>query len=87
MVLAAKGYPDAYDKGIRLRLPAREKKDSLLFHAGTRAGEDGIVSSGGRVLNAVGLGDDIAKARKRAYTLAQSLLVRGLTYREDIAAD
>jgi len=87
VVLAAKGYPDAYEKGIRLRLPAREKKDSLIFHAGTKAGANGIVSSGGRVLNAVGLGDDIAKARKRAYSLAQSLLVRGLRYREDIAAD
>jgi phosphoribosylamine--glycine ligase len=87
VVLAAKGYPDAYEKGIRLRLPGREKKESIIFHAGTKAGADGIVSSGGRVLNAVGLGDDIAKARKRAYALAQSLLVRGLRYREDIAAD
>lgn len=87
VVLAAEGYPDAYERGVRLRFPRQEMDRSLIFHAGTREGDGGIVSAGGRVLNAVGLGDDIAQARKRAYALAQALKVRGLRYRQDIAAD
>jgi phosphoribosylamine-glycine ligase len=35
----------------------------------------------------VGLGKNIAEARKKAYALAEELDVRGLRYREDIAAD
>ncbi|MFH1009800.1 MAG: phosphoribosylamine--glycine ligase [bacterium] len=87
VVLAAEGYPDDYEKGIRLRLPSKEIGDALVFHAGTQVAEHGIVSSGGRVLNAVGLGPDIARASAKAYALAESLKVRGLRYRRDIAAD
>ena len=87
VVLAAKGYPEDYKKGVRLRIPRKKIDNTLTFHAGTRISEDGIVSTGGRVLNAVGLGGNIAVARKRAYALAEELDVRGLRYREDIAAN
>jgi phosphoribosylamine--glycine ligase len=87
VVLAAKGYPEEYKKGIRLRFPKKRIDNTLTFHAGTRMSEDGIVSAGGRVLNALGLGENIAEARIKAYALAEELDVRGLRYREDIAAD
>ncbi|MBU1937700.1 phosphoribosylamine--glycine ligase, partial [bacterium] len=49
VVLAAKGYPEEYKKGYRLRFPKKKIEDTLTFHAGTQMTEDGIVSSGGRV--------------------------------------
>jgi phosphoribosylamine--glycine ligase len=45
-----------------------------------------LVSAGGRVLNAVGSGPDIAAARARAYALAATIELRGGWYRRDIAA-
>lgn len=87
VVLASVGYPDEYKKGMRLRFPKKQIADTLIFHAGTKETADGIVSSGGRVLNAIGLGENIAKARKKAYALAEELDVRGFRYREDIAAE
>jgi phosphoribosylamine--glycine ligase len=86
VVLAADGYPDTYEKGIRLRFPSQERNEAIVFHAGTQMSEHGIVSTGGRVLNAVGFGQDIAQARQKAYDLAHRLRVPGLRFRKDIAA-
>jgi phosphoribosylamine--glycine ligase len=61
--------------------------DAYLLHAGTaRDGEGALVSAGGRVLNAVGSGPDVAAARARAYELAGTVSMRGGWYRRDIAA-
>jgi phosphoribosylamine--glycine ligase len=87
VVLAAEGYPDEYQRGIEIRVADEIPGETVVFHAGTRQGKHGIVSSGGRVLNAVGLGPNIAQARVKAYALAESLKVPGLRYRQDIAGD
>ena len=61
--------------------------DSYLLHAGTaRAADGALVTAGGRVLNAVGSGPDVAAARARAYELAGTVSLRGGWYRRDIAA-
>ena len=61
--------------------------DAYLLHAGTaRDAEGALVSAGGRVLNAVGSGPDVAAARARAYELAGTVSMRGGWYRRDIAA-
>jgi phosphoribosylamine--glycine ligase len=84
VVMAAEGYPGSYSKDLPLTT-VNTDSNHLLFHAGT-ANRDGVLrSSGGRVLNAVGVGEDLATARARAYELAASLKVPGLFYREDIA--
>ena len=60
---------------------------AYLLHAGTaRDAEGALVSAGGRVLNAVGSGPDVAAARARAYELAGTVSMRGGWYRRDIAA-
>jgi phosphoribosylamine--glycine ligase len=60
---------------------------AYLLHAGTATGAGGdLVSVGGRVLNAVGSGPDIAAARAAAYRLAGAVSMRGGWYRRDIAA-
>jgi len=85
VVLAAGGYPDAYQKGAIISgLPTQEQKDSKVFHAGTQQVGDDIVTSGGRVLCACALGDDIQQAQKNAYALADKIHWNGVYYRTDI---
>jgi phosphoribosylamine---glycine ligase len=60
---------------------------AYLLHAGTAIAADGaLVAAGGRVLNAVGSGPDVASARARAYELAATVELDGGWYRRDIAA-
>ena len=69
VVLAAAGYPGAYEKGSTIRgIDAAEALDGVsLFHAATaRAGAD-IAAAGGRVLGVTALGETVAAAQARAY--------------------
>jgi phosphoribosylamine---glycine ligase len=60
---------------------------AYVLHAGTATDPAGdLVSAGGRVLNAIGAGRDIAAARAAAYELAAAIQMRGGWYRRDIAA-
>ena len=85
VVLAAEGYPDDVRQGDAITgLDEAARLDGKVFHAGTRL-EDGIVlTAGGRVLCAVGLGAGIAEAQRAAYALADRLRWRGMQYRRDI---
>jgi phosphoribosylamine--glycine ligase len=60
--------------------------EALVFHAGTDVVGGRLVSSGGRVLNVVGLGDSLAEARADAYAAANLIQFRGKHIRTDIAA-
>jgi phosphoribosylamine--glycine ligase len=59
-----------------------------IIHAGTerRAGDDALVSAGGRVLSGTGLGADLSTAREAAYALVAGIGLDGAQYRRDIAA-
>jgi phosphoribosylamine--glycine ligase len=70
VVMAAKGYPEAYRKGMEIRGvdKAAALPDVTVFHAGTKGGEGGhFLANGGRVLNVTATGKTIAEAQKRAY--------------------
>ena len=85
VVMAAGGYPDAYRKGDPISgLDAASKLPGKVFHAGTRAEGTQIVTSGGRVLCAVGLGDDVAAAQTQAYELVHKIHWNLVQYRRDI---
>jgi phosphoribosylamine--glycine ligase len=85
VVLTSGGYPDAYQKGhIISGLPATENSDIKVFHAGTRQENDQIVTSGGRVLCACALGEDIAEAQKKAYDLTHRIQWQDVYFRTDI---
>ncbi len=99
VVLAAEGYPESPVKGDKIKIMNAERGelsrpgttdppgDAYLLHAGTATDRAGnLVSAGGRVLNAVGSGPDIAAARAAAYALAATVDMRGGWYRRDIAA-
>jgi phosphoribosylamine--glycine ligase len=86
VVVAADGYPESPAKGdvITLKdLPGGT--DGYLLHAGTAVSGGDLVTAGGRVLNAVGSGPDLASARAAAYAAAESVAFRGAWYRHDIA--
>ncbi len=98
VVIAAEGYPEHPIKGEKINFLAAERsvmtrpgdpdqQHSYVLHAGTTIDAAGdLVSAGGRVLNVVGSGPDIAAARAAAYRLAAAISLRGGWYRHDIAA-
>ena len=69
VIMAAKGYPDSYQKGsiIRNLSGAQSEKDITIFHAGTKEINGEITANGGRVLGITAIGDTIAEAQKKAY--------------------
>jgi phosphoribosylamine--glycine ligase len=85
VVLAAGGYPDAYQKDAVISgLPGREYEDSKVFHAGTKQNGGDIVTAGGRVLCVCALGHDIQEAQTKAYALAGNIYWDKIYYRTDI---
>ena len=64
VVLASKGYPGSYEKGFEIR--GLESAEDTVFHMGTRAEGDRIVTAGGRVLFVLGRGRDLAEAHAAA---------------------
>ena len=89
VVIAAEGYPEAPVKGDKIQFSQRTgpaRSDAYILHAGTAMRDGSLVSAGGRVLNVVGSGPDVAAARAAAYDLADAVIMRGGWYRHDIAA-
>ncbi|MPM00531.1 Phosphoribosylamine--glycine ligase [bioreactor metagenome] len=84
IVLASKGYPGSYEKGKAIELTS---ENDLIFHAGTVQQGESIVTSGGRVMAVVGIGNSIDEARNKAYSLAASVHFEGKTHRNDIGLD
>jgi len=86
VVLAAAGYPDTARTGDAIHgLEAAAKLPGKVFHAGTARRDNEVVTSGGRVLCAVGLGDDVRAAQADAYALVSALHFEGMQFRRDIA--
>ncbi|MBV8973984.1 MAG: phosphoribosylamine--glycine ligase, partial [Sinobacteraceae bacterium] len=85
VVLAAAGYPEAAQRGDIIEgLERAALLPGKIFHAATRREADRVLTNGGRVLCAVGLGDDIAAAQRAAYDLVASVRWPGMQYRRDI---
>jgi phosphoribosylamine--glycine ligase len=85
VVMAAGGYPETYRRGDAIHgLERAASMPGKVFHAGTRTEGAEIVTAGGRVLCAVGLGDSIVEAQRRAYTLVHAIHWNLVQYRLDI---
>jgi phosphoribosylamine--glycine ligase len=85
VVLAAHGYPDTVRKGDEIRgLEAAARLPGKVFHAGTRADSGRVLTSGGRVLCAVGLGGSVSQAQAQAYALVDAISWDGMQCRRDI---
>ena len=75
VVMAANGYPDAYEKGTQINgldaLP--EDSSNMVFHAGTARQDGALVAIGGRVLNVTARGASLSEAHKRAYEMVDQI--------------
>jgi len=85
VVMAAGGYPGTYATGDTiLGLDAAARLPGKVFHAGTQRRDADVVTAGGRVLCAVGLGDDVRTAQSCAYRLVDAIHWNLVQYRRDI---
>ena len=86
VVMAAKGYPGAYEKGEAIGGldAAAADPDVEIFHAGTKAEADETLSNGGRVLNITARGATLAEAREKAYAAVGRIDWPGGFCRRDI---
>ncbi len=85
VVLAAGGYPDDVRKGDVIHgLDAAATLPGKVFHAGTASRDGAVVTAGGRVLCAVGLGSTVSAAQTAAYRLVDQISWEGMQCRRDI---
>ena len=84
VVMASGGYPLEYSTGFTIAGLSDELPETKTFHAGTAEEEGKIVTSGGRVLCVVGLGDTISLAQRRAYKRLESINWKNAYFRRDI---
>ena len=85
VVVAAKGYPGSYEKGIPIRgLETIDSENRTVFHAGTAQTDGGVVTTGGRVLGVTAWSDDLRGAIKHAYEGVGRVDFDGAYWRSDI---
>jgi phosphoribosylamine--glycine ligase len=98
VVLASKGYPEAFEKGIEIQgieiLPSvstdgekkkkRKREEAIVFHCGTAKKDGKWVNNGGRVLLVVGEGKTLADAKENVYQTVNNIKSNNLFFRNDI---
>ena len=84
VIMASKGYPEAYDKGLPLTIPAAIA-DSV-YVAGAALKDGVLVTNGGRVLGATAVADSLPAAIEGAYALVEQISFDNAYYRHDIGA-
>jgi phosphoribosylamine--glycine ligase len=86
VVMASGGYPGSYETGELISGLSDVLDPVQVIHAGTKAGDDEtVLTAGGRVLDVVSTGSDIAEARRNAYAGVSSISFDRAEYRTDIA--
>ncbi len=87
VVMAPGGYPGKYETGHPISGLETIDPGVMVFHAGTRTEGGKVVTSGGRTLTVVALGDTIREARERAYDNVRRIHFKDAHYRTDIALE
>lgn len=83
VIVASKGYPDSYEKG-KIINGLDNKTESIVFHAGTIANSEGIVTNGGRVLAVSSGGENIQQCVSTSLETIRGIHFDGMYYRNDI---
>lgn len=83
VILASKGYPGDYKRGVEITF-APLGKDITLYHAGTKLEKGKLVTSGGRVIGVGAVGKSIEECRHKVYANIDKIKFDGLYYRKDI---
>jgi len=87
VVMASGGYPGSYKTGFKIEGLDKLDDNVMVFHAGTKLGQDAhVYTSGGRVLTVTATGKNMAEARARVYSNIPRIHFDGRHYRTDIAA-
>lgn len=81
VIMASAGYPQSYEKGFPITLPAQ---DDLIFIAGAKEQDGALVTNGGRVLGVTEIADTLPKAIEKAYDSVQNVKFANEFYRKDI---
>lgn len=84
VVLAAKGYPEAYEKGAKIAGLETLKESTLVFHAGTKQENGTLRTNGGRVLLVAAKGATLEEAQREVYKEIANVRCDQLFYRRDI---
>jgi phosphoribosylamine--glycine ligase len=88
VMLVAKGYPDAYEKGKQIE-GEELAGGSMVFHAGTKPGTQigSAFTNGGRVMAVTSLAGTMEEALKKSYENVEKIKFDGKTFRRDIGFD
>ena len=84
VVLVSRGYPVGYEVGYEVTGLEEVGEGIQIYHAGTRVSGGRVWSSGGRVLNLVGVGSDLGELRRRVYEGVGKVKYENKDYRRDI---
>jgi phosphoribosylamine--glycine ligase len=86
IIIASKGYPEAYEKGNIIDGIKMAEKDEnvVIFHSGTIMKDGNLVTNGGRVLCVSATGESLEKALETAYKAVEKISFNGMQYRKDI---
>lgn len=85
VVMASGGYPLEYKKGYTIDGLLKHKRDTKVFHSGTKRDGNDIQTNGGRVLCVVATGDSAREAQTKAYERVKTIEWQDVYYRDDIA--
>lgn len=85
IVAVSGGYPGEYEKGLLIHgLGEAEGTDSIVFHSGTIANGEDVLTNGGRVLAVTSFGTDIKNAVEQSKETLMNVYFEGINYRHDI---
>ncbi|MFA6469816.1 MAG: phosphoribosylamine--glycine ligase [Bacteroidota bacterium] len=84
IVLASKGYPDAYVTGKAVSGLDDASVDAVVFHAGTKSVNGTTVTAGGRVFGVTSLGNGLKETIDQTYAAVKKISFEGMYYRNDI---
>ena len=83
VVVASKGYPTSYEKGFQVT-EEQMPDDAVVYHAGTKADGDRLVTNGGRVLGVTATAENLSAAVEKAYRAVEKVHFDNAYYRKDI---
>ncbi|MDO4434946.1 MAG: phosphoribosylamine--glycine ligase [Cardiobacteriaceae bacterium] len=86
VVVASGGYPNQYPVGFEIKHIEQARFYAQVFVAGAKYEQSALKTSGGRVLNLVGIGHHLQQARENAYSAVRQIQFEGMVYRRDIGA-
>lgn len=87
VMLVSGGYPEGYEKGKLMTIESVEDEQVVMFHAGTKRDEEGLKTSGGRVLAISANASNREEALNKAYSVVKKVDFERMNYRSDIGFD